>query len=451
MRKLTLLLLLLIPSVSFAVSPSVESDLAVVDSTSSSTTHTGNYPATVDNGDILVTCVSVRINSSSTDTMTITGHTELDFSGVSSNSALGAFYEVMDGTEDGGTFTVTLSTASPAVIKSWAIPAEQLTGTPEFAVSGGTGTSHDPSSVTPAGGSDDYLSLACAETDKDRTYSAFPSSYSATGQQQSGAGFGTSTTLAWATRQWTGTSEDPGAFTSNTSDDWRTAHIVISPTSSSSPTLSDSTPEAGTTDLDITLSAAFGAGGNPTGGTITINGESETFTCGNVPDSTSCDDVALPLADFSDTGAFNSLEWGVQGTITVTNGTETTSAADITIDVPSAGLMVTVACDSDDTPTPCDTGTEVTTPIEQGDFLAVVPTSGASLEPAPQGLTTHGQPFFDGPTAEYQVLQYDLTANSWLEQNSAALNPQTETCDMGIDENVIQPVIQAVTHEVICE
>lgn len=123
------------------------------------TTAVISYPDTVSSGDRIV-CV---IAGDTAQTFTFpAGWTELDQ--VSGSNSIGVFWETADGTEGGSTFTVTFTTADRDMTALvWAIPSS---GTPEISsVLTQTSTSWDVPSLTPSGGSDQYLWLAVGAFD----------------------------------------------------------------------------------------------------------------------------------------------------------------------------------------------------------------------------------------------------------------------------------------------
>lgn len=83
----------------------------------------------------------------------------------------------------------------------------------------------------------------------------------------------------------------------------------------------------------------------------------------------------------------------------------------LTINVPTGGDLVQLACTAE---VDCDTGSEAEAPMTTNDDCAVVPDGALGLV----SLTTHCQPYFDASSGTYYVLQWDESANSWLEQNT---------------------------------
>jgi len=100
-------------------------------------------------------------------------------------------------------------------------------GTPEVAFADGSSTNADPPSLTPSGGSADYLWVAAVAWDSNTalTVTGFPSGYQGirTGPQAE-----ISVVIASTSRQATGSSENPGAFTSST-EQWVAATIAVPP------------------------------------------------------------------------------------------------------------------------------------------------------------------------------------------------------------------------------
>lgn len=173
-------------------------------------------------------------------------------------------------------------------------------------------------------------------------------------------------------------------------------------------TLSDATPTLDTT-VTATLSAAFGAGGNATKIILSTGDEA---TCTST--STTCD-FTLARAQMSNTGSLNNTNVETAYTLTVTNGTETSQSTAVNIQIPATALKETLGCTAG---TNCQTGSEAQSPMASGDTIMVNVNNGDSLA----DLTTHGQPYFNGPTSNYDVHQYDSSATAWLEVNTVNMD-----------------------------
>lgn len=198
-------------------------------------------------GDLLIALVSVR-NSGTWSTIP-TGWTQL-FSPVATGGVgdLTAFYKTADGTES-STATWIASTGTTGAWQVRTIKGWHGTTAPEAATanSGGTpGSNIDSPSLTPSWGSDNtiWLSVGGAAAES-ITSSAGPSGYSDSTWTNVSAG-GSSASVGSAYKHSTGSSEDPGNFTTDASRWWYAATIGIRPAQ----VLSDSTPELDFTGTD---------------------------------------------------------------------------------------------------------------------------------------------------------------------------------------------------------
>jgi len=133
------------------------------------------------------------------------------------------YYRWEDATED-TSFTITTddSEKSCTIVYSISGAANPATQPPEATtMTAGSGSaSPDPPSITPTGGTKDYLFIAGVnqdgeEANDDTWTSAVPANYGPARQTTSGTGgaTGTNTSLVTAERALTAASEDPGTFT----------------------------------------------------------------------------------------------------------------------------------------------------------------------------------------------------------------------------------------------
>jgi hypothetical protein len=149
------------------------------------------------------------------------------------NSQNHIIYKVLDGSE-GGNVAITIPSSKACAI---AYNIRDFSGTPEkSSLNTGTSTTPDPLTVTPAGGSQDYLWIASVHTageeaDDDTWCSAAPTNFTNLLQKTSGVGGAASTncSLACAEFSSTASSMDPGPFTIAQSLAWRTFTVAISP------------------------------------------------------------------------------------------------------------------------------------------------------------------------------------------------------------------------------
>lgn len=203
------------------------------------------------------------------------------------------------GASEPTTTTVTTSTSDRHAFRVFRITGADFdTQAPEITQSdsgGGGSTTADPASVTPAGGSDDYLYLATIGSDTNSSYSAFPSGYINTGQDESGDS-GAQVRIGWAEKSTTGTTtEDPGAFTISASRRFVCYTVAITPEAA-----------AGTT-VNIPV------------GALVLTGQAPTI------DATDDKTAAIPLGALTLTGFAPIAD----------------TDADATVDIPTGALSLT--------------------------------------------------------------------------------------------------------------
>lgn len=235
-RRLFQLLNLLFAAVSspaWATSPSIV-NTATTNVTTSAADAVVNLPGSIVAGNTLL--VLLRSGGGGTNTWPA-GWTELfDDTSDASNDVITAAWRKADGTE-GATITVTNATAGKDAAIAWQISgaADPTVTAPEFStLATGTSANPDPGSITPTGGSADYLFLATGGWEGIQTSppGTFPTNYSL---NQVGADTGTGGTatsncrVAGAGRQLTASTEDPGTYTISASDDWTAITFAISP------------------------------------------------------------------------------------------------------------------------------------------------------------------------------------------------------------------------------
>lgn len=149
------------------------------------------------------------------------------------------WYKWADGTE-GATASVSWGAAVKGACIVWRItgainPATQppeVTNPPNT----GTGANGDPPSLSPTGGSKDYLFLALMGLDSETATFTAPSGYSniATANSGTAGQVATNCRIAGATRQVTTATENPGTFTSTAPQTGWMAHTVaVHPTTAS--------------------------------------------------------------------------------------------------------------------------------------------------------------------------------------------------------------------------
>lgn len=222
-------------------SPTIRSSIGGSDS-SSSQTKTVNYPATVNAGDLL--CASFATGSA--DTLTFAAGenwTKLVDAVNSASIRLVWAYRVADGTEDGGTFVVTLGNINRRIgYAVYAVAGAEAPGTqaPEAATAV-TGSSVNPDSglVTPTGGAKDYLWFAAAAISANSTVTSDPTGYGTP------VGGNTVSPSLWSSdKASNAASEDPGSWTLTVTGAWVATTVAVHPAAAAGsivPTLTEFT------------------------------------------------------------------------------------------------------------------------------------------------------------------------------------------------------------------
>lgn len=210
LRKLITALLLFSGTV-FAASPTVQS-VTEYSLDSNASTHNVSYPATVNAGDLLV---AVFCSDGNPDIGWPGSWVEIVEAGQSGTTGYAIAYLDAAGTES-GTFAVTLTSSERAAAAVYRITGAEdpATQAPEVQATTYTtaSSSYDPPNITPTGGSKDYLFIAAATKEAAATVSAFPTSYTNTGEtagQTNAAGC----QVGYSERQLTASSENPSAMT----------------------------------------------------------------------------------------------------------------------------------------------------------------------------------------------------------------------------------------------
>lgn len=187
-------------------------------------------PSTVNSGDRLIAVCSIR-NAATWSTVP-SGWSQLKLqAGGGSVGDLTVFEKIAAGTEAGTTPTWVASTGTTAVWQVIRVTGAHASTASEVTSTNGDATNADPPSITPSGGSNDYLFVAVASngaTGETVGFTAAPTSY--TGLQSNGASSGgSSVNVATATRQLTASSENPSTFTPNSNRFWAAATVAIYP------------------------------------------------------------------------------------------------------------------------------------------------------------------------------------------------------------------------------
>lgn len=197
------------------------------------TTHTITMPSGITSGDLLI--VFMAVDGSAGGVTPPTGWTEISLSGSNSSVDEFFFWREADGTE-GSTedFTSGNSQKSGSIAFRISGAEDPDTTPPEVTTnsSSGNGSAADPPSLSPSGGSDDYLWIALVGASHQASPTAAPTNYSNLQTANSGGGGGAM--AASAERTLTASSEDPGAFGSTALTSWDAYTVAIYPSAGGS-------------------------------------------------------------------------------------------------------------------------------------------------------------------------------------------------------------------------
>lgn len=141
---------------------------------------------------------------------------------------------VADGSEGGGTVTITTNNSAKFAAIAW-----RITGGSTVEAAGtvtGSSQTPNPGNLAPAAGSKDYLWLWMGGWEGEQTSppASNPANYSNVVGANTGTGGQTATNcrVAGASRQNTAASEDPGSWTLSASDDWCAFTVAVHPVAS---------------------------------------------------------------------------------------------------------------------------------------------------------------------------------------------------------------------------
>jgi len=155
---------------------------------------------------------------------------------VTNGMTLDIAYKIATGSESGTGLVTTTSNENSSHVMYRINGDDTASNVPESSTGAtGSSTTPDPDSITPGGGADDYLWIACAGHNDGRSnITTEPSGYSSviainSGGAQ-GCGIGVAHLLGSAD-----TSEDPGTFTLDTTELWGAATIAIYPAAAAAP------------------------------------------------------------------------------------------------------------------------------------------------------------------------------------------------------------------------
>jgi hypothetical protein len=206
------------------------------------TDHYVNMPATVNEGGLLI---ALFTNDGSATVTTPGGWTQLASNASGAAVRLSVYYKIAAGTEGGTMVNFVTSAAEQAAAQVYRISDWHGTTPPEISTAAtGTSTSPNPASLNPAGWDvADTLWLAVAGQDRgDQSgTTAYPAHYTDGVSSLSSNNIG-SCRIHSACRMLAAASEDPGAFTIPTSEEWVAFTIAVRPASNN---LSISSTEGG--------------------------------------------------------------------------------------------------------------------------------------------------------------------------------------------------------------
>ena len=214
--------------------PQVAASVTGLTATSNTASQVITLPTGRQVGELLLAAFALDLSNTNRTVTWPAGWTEiLDTMGpVPANDggflSIGA--RICDGTE-ADTLTVTLDAGTErGSFRSWRISGWHGTTLPEVSipVAQGVSTAPDPPSFSPSWGAADTLWIAIAAIDDGRTVvSAFPANYTNGASDQDGSAGGA--TIGTARRELNTATENPGAFTLDSSHGWLAATLAVRP------------------------------------------------------------------------------------------------------------------------------------------------------------------------------------------------------------------------------
>lgn len=207
---------------------SVQDTNTSIEDAADTDTHTVSLPSNISSGNLLI--VNFAVDSENFDPVVSwpSGWTEIH-DRFNNEVHLSVAYRQADGTE-GSTITVETVAEERSAHTSYRITGHEDPAIQEPEVSTGANArsaNPDPDSLTPTGGSKDYLWIAVQCNDTPNTTDAFPTNYS-NGISVQGSD-PDSVSIGSAERELTASVEDPEVFTISTSDRWEAATIAVHP------------------------------------------------------------------------------------------------------------------------------------------------------------------------------------------------------------------------------
>ncbi len=384
-------------------SPSVVNS-ATTDGTSADSTPTINLPGSIVSGNTLV----ALFRSAAGGAIGFpAGWTELvDASADGADDQMAVAWRKADGTE-GSTIDLTSGNGKFAAIV-WQISGatDPTITAPEIStVATGTDDAPDPSTVTPTGGSKDYLFLWLGGWEGKQTSppSGNPTNYSGPlGASSGGPGSAASNCrVAGAHRELTAASEDPGSWTISASDDWSAYALAVHP--STPPQTRSVAAATSTADAPAVTRTPGGVTRGVSAATSTADAVATTVknanqvvvstasTTGDVPAAARSPGVATRSVTAAD-GSSDSvpLDGVSPGAVTrsVVAADATTDAPTVTASTGGAQITVITAADglSDSVPLDGVNPGAVTRSVVVADATADAPAAGRSPGAAPRSV-----------------------------------------------------------------
>jgi hypothetical protein len=224
-----MLVLLALASPASATFPTLAATNNSIES-SNVTTHKMSLPANIAAGNLLICVAAIDSTVDVGFTLTAPSGWTLLLKEAGSSESLAAWYRFEDGGE-GATPDFETSTLQQSAHRCARFSGMHASAAPESAPAELTSsTAPDPPSLMPTWGAKDALYLAVTGWSEGTiTASAFPASYTSTGQNGTGVAGSEGVSIGWGFREVNAVSEDPGTFTLSSAANWISFTIAIRP------------------------------------------------------------------------------------------------------------------------------------------------------------------------------------------------------------------------------
>lgn len=245
-----------------------------------------NLPSGIQSGNLLL--LWIRSNGADTHT-TPSGWSDLvkNNTADASDDTTSLFYKIASGSE-GSTVTVNGTASLKFSSLSWRVTGAHQTTAPNVATATGTSSTPDPPSLTPSGGTKDYLWIAIYGIEGTSTLSSYPANYSSNQitVATSGSTAATNSRSGAAARQLNASSENPGTFTASASEDWTAVTVAVYPATDRELTASitegaDTASAETAVDVSASLSATEGADTVSSAGTVVVSASASITEAGD--------------------------------------------------------------------------------------------------------------------------------------------------------------------------